>query len=91
MILTISSLIWVKTSDRLPEYNTPVLVCRPNEYTGKIDKLIAILHKAKEGGTEYGNGMGGGYRRTYSDYWSLPAIVLKDTITHWMPLPDDPI
>ena len=81
---------WISIKDKLPKYNANVLVCRPNEYSGNTDILIAKLRKANEMiGTEYGrgDGMGGGYRKTYKDYWSLPAILLLDTITHWMPLP----
>lgn len=83
---------WINCNEQKPEYEKNVIVCRPNKYSGKNDILIAKLHPASEHGTEYGrgNGMGGGYESTYDDYWSLPAIVLYDTITHWMPLPKDP-
>ena len=81
---------WISVEENRPEYGQSVLVCRPNKYSGKTDILIAKYHKAKEEGTEYGsgNGMGGGYCRTFKDYWSLPAIVVLNSITFWMPLPE---
>lgn len=82
--------VWISVEENRPEYGQSVLVCRPNKYSGKTDILIAKYHKAKEEGTEYGsgNGIGGGYCRTFKDYWSLPAIVTLNSITFWMPLPE---
>lgn len=79
---------WIPVEEELPEYEQSVLVKRPNRYSGKTDILMAILHKAKEEGTEYGGGYGMGcvYQKTFKDYWSLPAIVLLETITHWRPI-----
>jgi hypothetical protein len=84
---------WIPCKERLPEltekgYSERVLVCRPNRFSGQIDVLIAIFHKAKPEGQEYGMGDGlGNYPKTYNCYWSVPAIQLLKDITYWMPLP----
>ncbi len=80
---------WISIKDKLPEYNKKVLVCRPNQYSGNIDILIATLHQKVEQGRSYGmSDMRGSYKNTYNDYWSFPSIQLLNHITYWMPLPE---
>ncbi|HYK55028.1 MAG TPA: DUF551 domain-containing protein [Flavisolibacter sp.] len=83
--------MWIPVTERLPEFNTDVLVLRYNEYSKKYDRLIGRLHPAKEDGQPYGRapmpGMLGGHRKTYDKYWSLPAIQLLHEIQYWMPMP----
>ncbi|SHN45899.1 DUF551 domain-containing protein [Chitinophaga sp. CF418] len=76
--------MWIPVTERLPEFNTDVLVLRYNEYSKKYDRLIGRLHPAKE------DGQLGGHRKTYDKYWSLPAIQLLHEIQYWMPMPAIP-
>jgi hypothetical protein len=87
---------WINVKYKKPEilakgYSEEVLVCRPNKYSGKTDILTALYHQAKPEGQEYGRGNSmGGYQKTYKPYWSVPAILLEDSVTYWMPLPKPP-
>ncbi len=77
---------WIDVNDRLPELETKVIVLRPNEYSKKNDVLMAYLHDSGKTGRSHGRL--GESKWLYGFYWSLPAIVEFNTITHWMPLPE---
>lgn len=79
---------WVSVKDRLPDLETKVIVARPNRYSGKTDILMAYLHDSGERGRSCGRL--GEDEWLYGKYWSLPAVVRFETITHWCPLPSPP-
>lgn len=79
---------WIPVTERLPELETNVLVLRPNEFSKKIDTLMAYLHDSGIAGRSCGRL--GESDWLYGHYWSLPAVVKFNTITHWMPLPPAP-
>jgi hypothetical protein len=79
---------WISVEDGLPELETKVIVIRPNKYSGKNDVLMAYLHDSGEQGRSCGKMFE--FDWLYGKYWSLPAVVKLNAITHWMPLPKEP-
>lgn len=79
---------WISAADSLPELETKVIVARPNQYSDKTDILMAYLHDSGEAGRSCGRL--GDCDWLYGKYWSLPAVVKLNTITHWQPLPQLP-
>lgn len=79
---------WIKITDGLPELETRVIVARPNEFSGKVDILMAYLHDSGETGRSCGKQYNQDW--LYGKYWSLPAVIKLEEITHWMPLPEPP-
>jgi hypothetical protein len=80
---------WISVKDGLPELETRVIVARPNQYSKKTDILLAYLHDSGEIGRSCGRQFEPDW--LYGKFWSLPAVVKLETITHWMPLPSPPI
>ena len=73
---------WISIHEKLPDNDMQnVLVCIPHK--DKVNVTTAIFHKAKKEGRRYG-----GYKMTFSPYWSLPCIVLLETVTFWASLPE---
>lgn len=90
---------WVSVKDRLPEYKEVfprqpqrVLVLMDYKKWGRDEHRIEIacVHYASEP-TKYGgpNSLtGSGY--LIGIYYSLPAIINPECVTHWQPLPPPP-
>lgn len=67
---------WISVNDRLPDYNTHVLVYEPKYDGGEI--RIASLHKNPyDGKIEWLD--------SNCEYWGI-----EFNFTHWMPLPQPP-
>lgn len=81
---------WISIKDKLPELETDVLVARPNQYSKKIDRIIACLFDSGPEGRTWGHVYDVPRKRLSGFYWSLPAVCPLDHITHWMPLPEPP-
>lgn len=79
---------WVSINDYLPPLETKCIVARPNEFSKKVDVLIAYLHDSGEVGRSWGTLYNRKWLNGY--YWSLPAVCPLDHITHWMLLPEPP-
>lgn len=90
---------WVSVKDRLPEYKEVfprqaqrVLVLMDYKKWGRDEQRIEIacVHYASEP-KKYGgpNSLtGSGYLTGI--YYSLPAIINPECVTHWQPLPEPP-
>ena len=75
---------WISVKDRLPENNTPVLVCFDNRYDfgGGNDLTIGVydaLGVQVKKGEWYDEGS-----------WNADYGYDEIAVTHWMPLPEKP-
>ena len=68
---------WISVKDRLPRYNTPVLVYRP----GMASKILVDEYQGYYSET---------YDEWYEEWALYGRHNGKDVITHWMPLPESP-
>lgn len=82
---------WVAVSERLPEAGTQVLIIQDlTQWNREKRVLIADVHYSKTP-IAYGgpNSLTGrGYQSGI--FFSVPSILNKETVTHWMPLPTPP-
>lgn len=70
---------WIDINVEKPPYNKQVLVCRPNQYSGRVDVIFAYLHPALPTGRTYGRYE----QKTFDDFWSFPAVALFTDVTFW--------
>ena len=84
---------WINTKDRLPEPNKKVLIVRDvRKWDNKRPVTIDIAHT---GYLEKETTIGGpnaltGYYKLKGLFFSLPAILHPESVTHWMELPSLP-
>lgn len=68
---------WIRVKDRLPRYNTPVLVYR----RGMASKILVDEYQGYYGEDD----------DEWYEGWALWGYYNgKEVITHWMPLPEPP-
>jgi hypothetical protein len=84
---------WIKTKDKLPEPNKKVLIVR--DVRKWDEKRPVIIDIAYTGVFEKETEVGGpnsltGYYKMKGIYFSVPAILHPESVTHWMELPSLP-
>lgn len=84
---------WISTKDRLPNVGEKVLIVRNvKKWDEKRPITIDVAHT---GFLENETIIGGpialtGYHKMKGIYFSVPAILHPEEVTHWMPLPELP-
>jgi hypothetical protein len=90
---------WVSVEDKLPDLNKPVLLLYYKGKEGPFAIQGGLVDRALQAATEncpVDFWRKRGYGLCYVDYCdrdlqNLPAKKSKNQITHWMPLPSNPI
>lgn len=78
---------WIKVTDRLPELYQWVLVCNSPKGSGE-PRCINIWRWDGNSWDSLDTPENNGDSPTFSD---IVYTIYKDEITHWMPLPEQPI
>lgn len=84
---------WISVKDRLPGIGERVLIVR--DVTAWDSKRPRTIDLAHTGFFETETTIGGpvsltGYHKMKGLYFSVPAILHPDSVTHWMPMPGLP-
>lgn len=72
---------WISVKDRLPDFNTDVLVCAVGKADWQTDDYVITITKYTD--CKYGFSITG-----WNDPWQY--FLSNYEITHWMPLPEPP-
>jgi len=85
---------WISTKDRLPSKGDTVLIVR--DYRKWDIKRKPYVGFANVGFLEIETEIGGpnalsGYHKLKGIYFSVPAILHPESVTHWMNIPDLPL